>query len=138
CPLRRLAREQLRQRRFAGERAAALAQPGRAQREHPRRVDLGPRPREREPDRLELDERLSELPPLTRVSERALDRGTRDPDRLRRDADASAIETGERDAEPAADLDEHRVGADARVVADARDRTGRDGTEHVTLRDAAL
>src|SRR5439155_23717878 len=69
-------------------------------------------------------ERLSELTPLARVPDRALDRGARDPDRLRGDADASAIETRERDAEPAADLAEHRVGADARILEDERARIG--------------
>src|SRR5204863_2893528 len=50
------------------------------------------------------------------------DGGAGDPDGLRRDADPAAVQSGERELEALADLAEHRVRADARLLEDDRAR----------------
>ena len=57
-----------------------------------RRVDLRRHLREVELDRLELADRLAELPPLLRVRERRLERAARDADREGGDRDPAAVE----------------------------------------------
>src|ERR1035437_6071194 len=64
---------ELRHRRFLRRRAALVLQPAGAVCQEPRRLDLGGHVAEEILDRLELRDRLAELPPLLRVTERALE-----------------------------------------------------------------
>src|SRR5207253_3088704 len=86
-PVRGLARVELRLRGRPGERGAGVLEPGGAQDEHPRSLELRLHVREREPDGLERRERRAELRALLRVRGRESERAAGDPDRLRADAD---------------------------------------------------
>src|SRR5882762_1298177 len=84
--------QELRHRGLARERKAAVLEACRLVDQEPRRLDPGGHVREQELDRLELGDRLPELPPLARVLERGVQRGLRDSDRHRPDRDAPAVE----------------------------------------------
>ena len=75
----------------------AIAQPRRAEREETRRLEIALGLRDPEAEPLEIRDRASELPPLSRVRARELQHAPRDPDGLRGDADATAVERYARD-----------------------------------------
>src|SRR5439155_2624739 len=75
-------------------------------------------------DGLELEDRASELRACASVRDRSLERGSRDADRLRRDADAAAVESREREREALADIAEHRSGPDPRIFEHDAARVG--------------
>src|SRR5204863_325907 len=120
-----LARVELGHRCLACEWTAAIAKPRRAEREEARRGEIALRLRDAEPESLEIRDRPAELPPLLRVSAGDLERAACDPDGLRRDADAPAIESGHRDREAFPHLAQHCVGADGGVLHDERARVRR-------------
>ncbi len=95
--LRHLAGEQLRHRGFLETRPARVFQRGGAKNHQFRRVDPRRHVGEFEGDRLVLEDRLAELLALFRVIARRLVGRPRHADRLRGDADAPALEIGERD-----------------------------------------
>ena len=96
---RRLGREELRHRGFLRVRPALVLQARGAQREQARGLDRDGHVRELPLRALELDQGLAEGATVTRVGERVFERGPRDPDRLRGDADAAAVERLHRDLE---------------------------------------
>ena len=130
-PLGHLARVELGHRCLACEWTAAIAKPRRAEREEARRGEIALRLRDAEPESLEIRDRPAELPPLLRVSAGDLERAACDPDGLRRDADAPAIESGHRDREAFPHVAQHRVGADDGVLHDERARIRRAQAELV-------
>src|SRR3712207_9068483 len=91
-PARHLRCEQLRLRPGLRVRLPLLLQPRCAVDEEPRRVDLGRHVRELPLDRLEVGDPAAERPPLLRVLARDVVRRPRDPERLRGDPDAAAVE----------------------------------------------
>src|SRR6185503_15807360 len=100
----------------------AVAQARRAVREQSSGVDLRPRLRDREAHRLEGRDRAAELFSTLPVRGGTLERGAGDPDGLRGDADATAIEPRERELKALADLAEHRIRADTCLVENDRAR----------------
>src|SRR5919109_3312527 len=115
-PPRRLRGEELRLRALLAVRPALLLQPRRPIDEQPRRVDLGRHVRELPLDGLEVADPLAELPPLERVAAGDVVGGLRDPERLRRDADAPAVERRHRHLEALALLVQEPVAVDKRVL----------------------
>src|SRR6266542_5078489 len=113
---RDVAREQLRLRGREDVVLAAVFQRGGAPHQQARRVDLRRHVGELPLDRLELDDLLAEGLALFRVCERVLKARARDADGLRRDADATAVERGERDLEALTDLAEKVRGGHAAVL----------------------
>src|SRR5215470_13540985 len=99
---RALRRVELGDRRLAREGAALLLEPGGAQDEEPRRVELCLHVGEHDLDRLVLGERDVELDALPGVGPGRFERRGRDAAGLRPDADASAVERGHRDLEAVA------------------------------------
>src|SRR4051812_48340985 len=104
------AREQLRLRPLDRVRPARLLQPRRPPDQGAGRLDLGLHVRELLLDRLERADRTAERLALPGVRRRDVERGLRDPDRLRRDADAPGVERAQRDPHPGARLAEPLAG----------------------------
>src|SRR5439155_9219021 len=77
-----IAGEELGDRRLAGAGEVPAAQVRGAEVEEPRRVDLRRHVRQHHLDRLELADRLAELPPLGGVGDRGFERGAGDANRL--------------------------------------------------------
>src|SRR5579862_9825099 len=106
-----------------GERviAALILEPRRAVDELAAGVDLRRHVRELELDRLELRDRLAELPPLLRVGEREVVRALRQADAHRRDRDPAAVENLHELLEAAPALAEeillgHRAGGERQLA----------------------
>src|SRR5690606_13728669 len=77
--------------------------------QQPGRVDLGRHVGEHEADRLMVGDRLAKGLALGRVAGRRLKRPAGDAQRLRGDADPTAVEGAHRDLEPVADLTEQLI-----------------------------
>src|SRR5436190_5330073 len=104
--------EQLGHRGVAAVTTAPILGDGGAPEHETAGVDLGPHVGELELDRLMFRDGLAEGLPFQRVVGRVLEGGARDAERLRRHADAPAVERAHSDLETIA------LGTEARVVAD--------------------
>src|SRR4051812_13124686 len=100
------AREQLRLRALDRVRVARLLQARRAPDERAGGLDLGLHVGELLLDRLEAADRPAERVAVLRVGGRDVERGLRDADRLRGDADPPGVERAQRDPHPGARLAE--------------------------------
>src|SRR3989454_1043341 len=115
---RRLGREELGHRRFLRVRLAGVLEAGRLQRHEPRAVDRGRHVGQHPADHLVLADRHAERLALARVPDRPLVGAGRDADRLRGDADAPAVEGGQRDVKAPALLADPVGGGDAAGIED--------------------
>src|SRR5690606_23707843 len=84
--------------RFLQARTAGILQRRGVPDQLTRRFDAGGHVGEPETDGLVLEDRLAERDAFLRVAQRRLERRARHAHRLRRDADAAALEPGQRDA----------------------------------------
>src|SRR3954470_1922829 len=108
-------------------RLAALLQLGDTVDEQPSRVELGRHVRELELDRLELADPLPELAPLECIRACRVEGGLCDPECLRGDPDAAAVERAHRDGEALPLLVQQAVTAHACALDDEVD--GRRGMQ---------
>ena len=108
------------------------------QREQARGVELGRHVGEHELDGLVLRDGDAEALALLRVGDRLLERGARDAERLRGDADAPAVERGHRDLEALADVADDRARrGDLAVLEEDRARVRGVDAELVVVRRSA-
>jgi hypothetical protein len=124
-PVRGSAREELRHGGFLNARLARVPELRRAVREEPRRLDRGRHIRDLPPARLEIDDPGRELLPFARKAHRLVERGLGDPERLRGDADSSAVEARERDPHSHPFRTEQILGGNTAVLEDELDRRRR-------------
>ncbi len=103
---------------------ALLLQPGCAVHEEPRGIDLHRHVRELVLDRLEVGDAMPERAPLGRILARDLVSGLGDPERLRRDADAPAVERSHRHPETTVLVVKQPVSTDPRALDDDVARHG--------------
>src|SRR5690606_8199143 len=118
--------------RLAAEREPPVLAPRGPQHHEARRLQPGGAVGQHVADRLVLRDRHAEGDPLLRVGQRRLERHARDAERLRRDADAAAVERRHRQLEAAAELAEQRVVADLDVLEGEPDRA-RAAQAHLVL-----